>query len=121
MALELARSGAAILGVVGFHSGLGTTAPQDAKNIKGKILVCIGADDPAIPPEQRRAFEDEMRAGQVSWQMTVFGGVVHSFTNPDADKAGRPEMLGYDASADARSWRQMTELFDDIFGNKTGA
>ncbi len=121
MALELARGGAAIAGVVGFHSGLATAAPQDAKNIKAKILVCIGADDPAIPPEQRRAFEDEMRAGQVDWQMTLFGGVVHSFTNPDADKAGRPEMLRYDAAADARSWRQMSGLFDEIFELNPGS
>ena len=118
MALELARSGAPVSAVVGFHSGLSTVAPQDAKNIKGRILVCIGADDPAIPPEQRRAFEEEMRAAKVNWQMTVFGGVVHSFTNPDADKAGRPEAVRYDAIADARSWRQMSELFDEVFERK---
>jgi dienelactone hydrolase len=62
-----------------------------------------------------------MRAGQVDWQMTVFGGVVHGFTNPDADKAGRPEMARYDARADARSWRRMSELFDEIFERKPGA
>ena len=95
-------------------------APQDAKNIKAKILVCIGADDPAVPPEHRKAFEDEMRAGQVDWQMTVFGGVVHGFTNPDADKAGRPEMLRYDAWADACSWREMSNFFERIFGRKSG-
>ncbi|MBV8275163.1 MAG: dienelactone hydrolase family protein, partial [Verrucomicrobia bacterium] len=49
MALELARGGNPIVGVVGFHSGLATVAPQDAHNIKGKVLVCIGADDPVIP------------------------------------------------------------------------
>ncbi len=121
MALELARSGAHIAGVVGFHSGLATVAPQDAKNIKAKVLVCIGADDPNIPPEQRQAFEEEMRAGKVDWQMTLFGGVVHSFTNPDADKMGRPEMSRYDAKADARSWRQMCEFFDEIFDIKSEA
>ena len=47
MALELARSGADLAGVVGFHSGLSTVAPQDARNIRGKVLVCIGADDSA--------------------------------------------------------------------------
>jgi dienelactone hydrolase len=88
MALELARSGAAIAGVVGFHSGLATAAPQDAKNIKGKVLVCIGADDPSIPPDQRGAFEREMREGGVDWQMNIYGGVVHSFTNPQADQRG---------------------------------
>ena len=47
----------AVAAVVGFHSGLSTTAPQDAKNIKGRVLVCIGADDPGIPLEQRAEFE----------------------------------------------------------------
>ena len=115
IALELARSGVKLDAVVGFHSTLATVAPQDAKNIKAKVLVCIGADDPAIPPEQRRAFEEEMRAARVDWQMTLFGGVVHSFTNPDADKRGHPEMARYDAKADARSWQQMCELFDEVF------
>jgi hypothetical protein len=32
--LELARSGADVGCVVGFHSGLATIAPQDAKNIR---------------------------------------------------------------------------------------
>lgn len=118
MALELARSGANIAGVVGFHSGLATTATEGAKNIKAKVLVCIGADDPSIPPEQRLAFEEEMRARKVDWQMTVFGGVVHSFSNPEADKMGRPEMSRYDAKADRRSWQQMCELFDEIFESK---
>jgi dienelactone hydrolase len=115
MALELARSGAGILAAVGFHSGLATIAPQDARHIRGKVLVCIGADDPAISPEQRKAFEDEMRAGKVNWQMTLFGGVVHSFTNPEADRLGRPDFARYDAQADSRSWQQMRTLLDDVF------
>ena len=115
MALELARGGADIAGAVGFHSGLATVAPQDSANIKGKVLVCIGADDPGIPPEQRAAFEAEMRAGKVNWQMNLYGGVVHSFTNPDADKLGQPEFARYDAQADARSWAEMRAFFDEIF------
>lgn len=115
MALELGRSGAAIAGIVGFHSGLATAAPQDAGNIGCPVLVCIGADDPGILPAQRAAFEEEMRAGGVDWTMHLYGGVVHSFTNPGADKIGRPEFARYDASADRRSWAAMTALFDDIF------
>jgi dienelactone hydrolase len=115
MALELARSGAPLAATVGFHSGLATKAPQDARNIKGKVLVCIGADDPGVPAEQRSAFEQEMRAAKVNWQLTVFGGVVHSFTNPGADKLGRPEFARYDAQADQRSWQQMCELFTEVF------
>ncbi len=83
MGLELARSGAPIKAVVGFHSGLATVAPKtDAKAIKARILVCIGGDDPFIPPEQRVAFESEMRDAKVDWQMNLYGGTVHSFTNP---------------------------------------
>ena len=116
MALELARSGALIAGAVGFHSGLATTKPEDARNIGGKVLVCIGADDPGIDAAQRGAFEDEMRAGGVDWQMNVYGGVVHSFTNPAADKLGRPDFARYDAKVDARSWSEMRAFFDEIFG-----
>jgi dienelactone hydrolase len=115
MALELARGGAAIAGAVGFHSGLATVAPEDAKAIRGKVLVCIGADDPGIDAAQRAAFEAEMRAGGVDWQMNLYGGVVHSFTNPAADRLGRPDFARYDAKADARSWAEMQAFFDEIF------
>jgi dienelactone hydrolase len=116
MALELARGGSDILGVVGFHSGLATVAPQDARSIKGKVLVCIGADDPSIPADQRIAFEKEMRDGGVDWQMHIYGGVVHSFTNPTADESGRPDFARYDAKAAARSWAEMRSFFEEIFG-----
>jgi dienelactone hydrolase len=114
MALELARGGAELAGVVGFHSVLSTPAPQAAKNIKGKVLVCIGTEDPLIPVEQRNAFEEEMRAGNVNWQMTLFGAAGHGFTNPDVDKLGRPG-FSYNAQADARSWQQMCAFFEEVF------
>lgn len=115
MALELARGGANLAAVVGFHSGLATSRPQDAKSIKGRVLVCIGADDPHIPPQQRADFEREMREGGVRWEMSLFGGVVHSFTNKEAAKAGMPDALRYDAVADARSWAEMGLLFREVF------
>jgi dienelactone hydrolase len=111
MALELARGGAGIKSVAGFHSGLATTRPEDAADIKARILVCIGADDPGIPPEQRAAFEAEIRAGGVNWRMDLYGGVVHSFTNENADRIGRPEFARYDAEADRLSWAAMLDLF----------
>lgn len=115
MALELARGGADIAGVVGFHSGLATVRPEDAAAITGKVLVCIGADDPGIDADQRRAFEEEMRTGKVDWKMHLYGGVVHSFTNPAADRLGRPDFVRYDAKADARSWIAMQAFFDEVF------
>ncbi len=116
MALELARSGADIKATVGFHSGLATPAPAtDAKAIRGRVMVCIGADDPMIPPAQRAAFEAEMRGGGVDWQMHLYGGTVHSFTNRQAASRGMPNAIRYGAEADARSWASMRALFDEVF------
>ncbi|HET9733400.1 MAG TPA: dienelactone hydrolase family protein [Acidimicrobiales bacterium] len=112
MMLELARSGADLKAVVGFHPGLASLRPADAANITGRVLVCVGADDPVIPPEHRAAFEEEMRAGGVDWQMHLYGGVVHSFTHPNVDALGVPG-LRYDAAADRRSWRTMTEFLGE--------
>jgi len=109
LSLELARAGTDLKAVVGFHSGLATARPQDAADITGKVLVNIGADDPIIPPEQRLAFEEEMRAGGVDWRLNLYGGALHSFTNPAAD--GTNPAIKYDKSADERSWRAMLDLF----------
>jgi dienelactone hydrolase len=113
--LELARSGADLKAVVGFHSGLATSRPQDARNIKARILTCIGARDPIIPPEQRLAFEKEMTAGGVDWQMNVYGGAGHSFTNPNVGALGMPG-FEYHAQSDRRSWAAMIDLFDETLG-----
>ena len=118
MSLELARGGDDIKAIVGFHSGLITARPQDASQISGAVLVCIGADDPMIPPEQRLAFEEEMRAGGVDWRMNVYGNAVHSFTNPNADGMGMPGVK-FHAPTDQRSWRAMLDLFDEVFGLPT--
>jgi dienelactone hydrolase len=116
MGLELARSGADIRAVVGFHSGLATVAPKtDAKAIKARILVCIGGDDPFIPLVQRAEFESEMRNAGVDWQMHVYGNTVHSFTNPTAASANRPNAVRYSAEADRRSWNSMQDLFIEAF------
>jgi dienelactone hydrolase len=113
--LELARSGADVACTVGFHSGLSTQRPDDARQIKGKILVCIGAEDPLVPPEQRLAFEREMRAGKVDWRLYLFGNAAHGFSNPEADRVGHPA-LAYHRPTDERSFRAMRDLFDETFG-----
>jgi dienelactone hydrolase len=114
-ALELARAGEEIAAVVGFHAGLQTARPQDAVNIKGKVLVCIGAADPLVPPEQRTAFETEMTEAKVDWRMNLYGGVEHSFTNPDADAANMPG-IKFHGLTDRRSWRAMIDLFSETIG-----
>jgi dienelactone hydrolase len=114
VALELARSGADLRGVVAFHAGLATDNPADAKNIKGKILVCSGGDDGFVPPEQIQAFEKEMRDAHVDWELISYGGAVHAFTNPAADSHGI-KGIGYNEKADHRSWKAMQDFFAEIF------
>ena len=112
--LELARGGADLAGVVSFHGDLATPTPEDAKNIKGKVLALHGADDPFVPPRDVAAFEKEMRDAGVDWQLVKYGGAVHSFTNPGA---GRDVKSGaaYDPRADARSWQAMRDFFAELF------
>jgi dienelactone hydrolase len=112
-ALELARAGAALKAVAGFHSGLATTRPQDAANIKAKVLVQIGADDPVIPPDQRLAFEREMTEGGVDWRMVVYGATGHSFTNPQIGDYGMPGFV-YQPDSDRRSWQALCDFFGEV-------
>lgn len=114
VALELARCGADIVGTVAFHAPLDTPNPMDAGNIKGKVLVLHGADDPNVPAAARTAFEKEMRDAGVNWQMNIYGGAVHSFTNP---AAGNDPGKGaaYNEQADQRSWEAMKSFFQEIF------
>lgn len=114
LALELARGGADLKAVIGFHPRLATVRPQDASNITGKVLVCVGTEDPLIPVDERVAFEDEMRTAGVDWRMNLYGGAQHSFTHPWADTVDLPG-LKYDRLTDERSWRAMVDLLDEVF------
>jgi len=114
MSLELGRGGAEVHAIVGFHSGLANPQTGSAANITGKVLVCIGVDDPIIPQSQRTAFEDEMNAAGVDWQMLLHSGAGHSFTNRLAD-GSRPGFV-YHEPSDLRSWRAMVAHFAEVFG-----
>jgi dienelactone hydrolase len=112
--LELARSGADLVAVVSFHGGLGTPTPEDAKNIKCKVLACHGADDPNVPPKEVAAFEDEMRSADVDWQLISYGNAVHSFTDKNAG-GDNSRGSAYNEKADHRSWEAMKDFFAEAF------
>lgn len=111
-ALEIARSGEPIQGVISFHGGLSTPNPAEANNIKCKVLALHGADDPAVPPEEVHAFEKEMRDAKANWELVSYGGAVHSFTDPDAN---RPPVSLYHEQSAKRAWTRMLQFFDEIF------
>lgn len=115
VALELARSGADVAGVVTFHGALSSSAPQDAANITGKLLVLSGGSDPVVPDTQIDNFKDSLRAApNLDWQLVSYSGAMHAFTNPDANAPERG--AAYQATADRRSWAAMRAFFDEIFG-----
>jgi dienelactone hydrolase len=112
--LELARDGADLKAAVSFHGVLATRMPAASGKVKASVLVCTGADDPLAPPEQIKAFEDEMRAAEVrDWQVISYGNTLHGFTNPAADGSMMRSAL-YSAQADRRSWASMRSLFDEV-------
>ncbi len=113
-AIELARTGADVAGVVSFHGGLDSPSPEDAKQIRCKVLALHGADDPFVPQKDVIAFEDEMRKAGVDWQLVSYGGAVHSFTQR---AAGDDPSKGaaYNARADRRSWEDMRDFFGELF------
>jgi dienelactone hydrolase len=114
VALELARSGANLAGVVSFHGSLETPHPEQARNIKAKVLVLHGADDPFVTQDEVRAFTEEMRQAGVDWRLTQFGGAVHSFTNPNAGN-DNSKGAAYNARADERSWQEASQFYQEIF------
>lgn len=112
--LELARDGADLKAAVSFHGVLATRMPAVSGKVKASVLVCTGADDPLAPPEQVKAFEDEMRAAGVrDWQVISYGNTLHGFTNPAADGSMMRSAL-YSAQADRRSWASMRSLFEEV-------
>jgi dienelactone hydrolase len=113
-AIELARSGAQLNGVVSFHGGLDSPTPADGKNIRCKMLMLAGADDPFQKPADLAAFEKEMRDSNVDWQITFYGGAVHAFTQRNVEKLGVPGAK-YNENADKRSWQAMKGFFAEIF------
>jgi dienelactone hydrolase len=112
--LELARDSAPLRGIVSFHGGLGTQKPAEAGQVKARIMICTGADDPFVPVAQVNAAAEEFTKAGADWQIIMYGGTVHSFTNPDAGLIGNPA-LKYNKLADERSWSAMKSFFEEIF------
>lgn len=112
--LDLARSGADLKGIVSFHGLLDKPRDLASKEILAKVLVLHGHDDPSVPPEQVLAFEKEMTNASVDWQVHVYGGVVHGFTNPHAnDKASG---IVFNPLAEKRSMLAMKNFLEEVLG-----
>ena len=112
--LQLAYSGADVAAFVTFHGAIPVPETDQAKAIKGKVLVCHGAMDKFIPDENLQKFRTALDDAQIDYEMVYYAGAVHSFTVPTANnpKGG----IAYNEKADKRSWAEMLRLFDETFG-----
>jgi dienelactone hydrolase len=112
-ALEAARAGMPVLGVVSFHGGL-DAGPDMGGPITAKVLVCHGADDPNVPPRDVAAFQDEMRRLKADYTFIAYGGAVHAFTQKEAGN-DPSKGFAYQAAAARRSWQHMKDFFAELF------
>lgn len=112
VALEMGRAGFPLVGITSFHGGLATPTPQDAKNIKGKVLVLHGAIDPYTKDEVP-GFVKEMNEANVDYQFVSYSGTVHAFTNPESGsdiKQGH----AYNAVSDRRSMQAFSDFLQEV-------
>lgn len=113
--LEMAREFPELACVVAFHPGLTGLPESDPRKVTAKVLVCAGADDPLIPPDARTRLAALMISAGADWQLNIYGGAGHSFTDRSVDAMGIPH-FSYHEPTDRRSWKAMRDLFDETWG-----
>jgi dienelactone hydrolase len=121
----LAYSGAPLAGIVSFHGSLVPATDETASKIKAKILICHGALDPSSKQSDIDKYLKSLNEEKLDYRFVIYAGAYHAFTNPesDANVVKFPSMKGfiaYSPSADRRSWQDMRDFFDEIFGPAKG-
>ena len=112
--INMARAGADLGAVAGFHASLGLNTPAPTPGtVKAKVLVLNGADDPFVKPEQYAALKQDMEAAKADYRVVEYPGAVHAITNPEATAAGKKFNLPlrYDAKANKEAKAEADKLF----------
>ncbi|HEV8286056.1 MAG TPA: dienelactone hydrolase family protein [Chitinophagaceae bacterium] len=113
--LNMARLGENLKGVVSFHGNLIGT-PANKNLLRAKILVCHGADDPWVKPEEVAQFKKQMDSIGADYSVKDYPHAVHAFTNPNATAVGEKFNIPirYNGAADTASWNDMKDFFDRV-------
>lgn len=116
VALNYAKLGADLKGVVSFHGGMGG-APVDKKLLKAKVLVCQGGSDKFVAQKDVDKFKHQLDSIGADNTVKIYANATHAFTNPDATETGKKfnMPIEYNADADRDSWNDMKTFFDRIF------
>ena len=103
--IELIETGAPLLGFVSVHGSFNKFTPEAAKNIKGRVLILHGAEDPVAPMEEVNALISQFRAAKVNFEVNLYSGTTHGFTRPQNPSEVR---------ADEEYRVAMTRFFKDL-------
>jgi dienelactone hydrolase len=116
IALNYAKLGADLKGVVSFHGGMGG-APVDKKLLKAKVLICQGGSDKFVAQKDVDKFKHQLDSIGTDNTVKVYANATHAFTNPDATATGKKfnMPIEYNAEADRDSWNDMKTFFGKVF------
>jgi dienelactone hydrolase len=114
VALNAAKLGSDLKGVVTFHGGLEGVKPP--KGMKTKFLICHGGDDQFENPNVAQ-FKKEMDSAGVDYTFKIYPGATHAFSNPEATALGQKfnMPIKYNAAADSASWNDMKAFLKKLF------
>ena len=108
VAVELAETGIPIAGMVSVHGSFRNFTPEAAKNIRGRVLIVHGAEDEVAPLDEVNKLVSHLRAAKVNWQLELYSGAQHGFTNPSNASEER---------ADREYKVAIQRFFKEIFGS----
>ncbi len=106
VAVELAETGVPVVGTIAVHGSFRNFTPAAAKNIKGRVLILHGAEDEVAPLDEVNKLIADLRAAKVSWELQLYSGATHGFTNPSSPSEER---------ADQEYKRSIQRFFNEIF------
>lgn len=113
VALEAARMGLPLAGVISFHGGLSAVSPDDANKINTKLLILHGAIDPFVPAAEVATFQKELNDAGKNYEFVSYSGAVHAFTLKGAGNDIK-QGAAYNEQADRRSFVAMKDFLAEV-------
>ena len=104
--VEFGSTGVPLVANVSIHGSFRDHAPGWAKNAKGMFLILHGAEDEGYPLPVVDKVVQELRGAKVPFQLEVYGGTGHGFSDPKNKAEERAN-----AQSIASTARTLKELF----------
>ena len=105
-ALETARAGFPVQGVVSIHGGLSKAANRPNSAIKTKVLIEHPAEDKSVSQEDIENLIKELNEGNADWQFITYAHTGHTFTNPESQD--------YDELMAERAWSHSLLFLEEL-------